>query len=133
MIEGFLRGMLGPLQPALDFVLNNPAIITLFLSIIILVYIAGRIQLHRIEGKTETLVVTLSKDILLTKENITPSGLYKRIYPEWSRQVVRWGLFIPSKHDFYPTYLKPDRVAEKMKFDAKWIENILTKKNIKNF
>ncbi|MBI9046475.1 MAG: hypothetical protein JEZ06_18435 [Anaerolineaceae bacterium] len=125
MIITFIRSFLGPLSPLLDFVIENPGIITGILLLIVLVYVAGRFQQFRISTNTESLVLEKSKQLLQDKPHITSSGIFKKIYPTWEEQVSSWAYFIPSKNDFYPMLIKPAAVAEKLPFNAEKVAEIL--------
>jgi len=131
MVEGLIRGMLGPsLEPLLDWVLNNQFIVALIMVVVIAIYAAGRMQLKTIRTKTEELVLELSAGYIKNKPHITSSGLYKKIYPAWAEKVSGWVKFIPHKHDLWPVLPKPENVAPKMGFDAKWIADALRANNV---
>lgn len=126
MVESLLRGMLGSsLSPLLDWVLENQFIVAIILGVVLAFYIAGRVQLSTIRKKTEEMVLEFSAGHIKSKPHITSSGLFKKIYPVWAKQVGDWAKFIPHKHDLWPVPIKPETVAAKMGFDAKWIADAL--------
>lgn len=131
MVEGLIRGLLGPsLAPLLDWVLENQFIVAIILAVVLALYIAGRVQLGTIRTKTEEMVLELSAGFIKSKPHITTRGLFKKIYPVWSEQVTGWAKFIPHKHDLWPVPIKPDTVAAKMGFDHKWIADALKANNV---
>ncbi|MDX9864583.1 MAG: hypothetical protein RBT34_07250 [Anaerolineaceae bacterium] len=126
MVQGLIRGMLGPaFAPLLDWMLENQLIVALVLGMILAFYIAGRVQLANIRKRTEAMVLELSEGFIKSKPHITSRGLFKKIYPVWSKQVEGWAKFIPHKHDLWPVPVKPDTVAAKMGFDHQWIVDTL--------
>ena len=131
MVEGLLRGMLGPsLAPLLDWVLENQFVVAMILGFVLALYIAGRVQLATIRKNTEALVLELSGGFIKSKPHITSSGLFKKIYPVWAKQVGDWAKFIPHKHDLWPVPIKPETVAAKMGFDHQWIIDVLKANHI---
>lgn len=131
MIEGIIRSLLGPsLTPVLDYLQNNPGIVAIFLFVLVAIYIAGRIQLGNIYAKTKEFVITRYKEEIQRRPNITPTGFFKVIYPEWEKQVKKWGWFIPHKLDLWPVPVNPETVKNKMTFDAKWVAEILKQNKI---
>ena len=92
MIEGFIRGLLGPsLVPVLDYIENHPTVIGLIFFILVAVYAAGRFQLHHILLKTQSFVLERSQEEMKRKKNISANSLYKIIYPDWAVEVKKWG------------------------------------------
>jgi hypothetical protein len=131
MIEGLLRGMLGPsLAPLLDWVLENQFVVAIILGVVLALYVAGRVQLSNIRKQTEDLVLELSEGFIKNKPHITSRGLFKKIYPVWSEKVKGWAKFIPHKHDLWPVPIKPETVAAKMGFDHQWIADALKANHI---
>lgn len=122
--------MLGPLSPLLDFIFENPRIVNSILVAIVLIYIAGRVQLKIIQQKSESLVVELGREITRKKPHITKSGLFKKIYPQWSDAIRGWAIFVPSKYDFYPVLVKPEIVKQKMDFSPDWMASVLNRHQI---
>lgn len=132
MILQFVRGMLGDLwRPVLDFMLANPSIVTGFLALWLAVFAAGRVQVRRVARKTEALVVKRGEDLVRDKPHITSRGLYKRIYPEWSRKVRGWAWFVPHRLDLWPVPVTPETVQNKFPFSPEWISGILRRHNIR--
>jgi hypothetical protein len=131
MVEGLIRGLLGPsLAPLLDWVLENQFIVAIILAVVLALYIAGRVQLSTIRKETEEMVLELSAGHIKNKPHITSRGLFKKIYPVWSEQVGSWAKFIPHKHDLWPVPIKPETVAAKMGFDHVWIADALKANNV---
>ena len=123
--------MLGPsLAPLLDWVLENQFVVAMILGVVLALYIAGRVQLATIRKNTEALVLELSAGFIKSKPHITSSGLFKKIYPVWAKQVGDWAKFIPHKHDLWPVPIKPETVAAKMGFDHQWIADALKANNV---
>ena len=131
MIQQFIRGMLGDLgRPLLDFVLGNPSIVTAFLAVWLVAFAAGRVQLRRIERKSEALVAEKAEQLVRDKPHITSRGLYKRIYPEWSAAVRHWAWFVPHRLDLWPVRATPEAVQQKFGFSAEWISDVLRRHDI---
>jgi len=132
MIESLIKGLLGPsLAPLFDYITTHPSIVAIVLSILVAVYVAGRIQLHNISIKTQGYVLARYKEEIQRKPNITPESLYKLIYPEWTSLIKKWGLFIPHRLDLWPIPATPDNVKNRIDFNSKWIANVLENKQIK--
>jgi len=126
MIQAFIRGLLGPsLAPLVDFINNNPYIIGLILFVFVALYAAGRIQLHNISVKTQTLVLERSKKEIQQKPNISADSLYKLIYPDWAAQINQWALFIPHRLDLWPVRVTPENAKVKLAFSPEWIVAVL--------
>lgn len=126
MIEVFIRGMLGPFVPVLDFIEQNPIAVALILAVWLSIYVAGRVQLSQIERRTAALVLERSRTELAARPNISAISLYKKIYPLWEAELKKWGFwFIPHRLDLWPVPVKPATVLQKMTFSPEWIEQLL--------
>lgn len=131
MFLEFIRSMLGSFgRPMLDFILNNPSFITGILAVWLSVFVAGRLQLRRIERKSVELVVEMGQELIAQKPHITARGLYKRIYPRWCEAVRGWAWFIPHRLDLWPVPVKPETVQQKLPFSSQWIAHVLRQHNI---
>lgn len=132
MIEALIRVMLGPFSPALDFIQQNPLAVAAILAAWLAVYLAGYVQLRRIRARTTEMVLEASRTILATRPNMSPAGLYKRIYPQWERQLSTWGYwFVPHRFDLWPVPARPRFVREKLNFSPEWITNVLNQNQIR--
>jgi hypothetical protein len=132
MILQFVRGMLGSLgRPVLDFLLDNPPIVTGFLGVWLASFAAGRIQLERIKRKTADLVAREAAGHVSRKPHITSRGLYNRIYPQWAEVVSRWAWFVPHRLDIWPVRATPEAVQEKFDFSPEWIFDVLRRHDIR--
>lgn len=126
MILQFIRGMLGDLgRPLLDFMLENPSIVTILLAGWLAFFAAGRAQLHRIRRRTEDLVIEEAAKLVREKPHITSRGLYKRIYPIWAQAVRHWAFFVPHRLDLWPVPVTPEAVQQKLPFSPEWISELL--------
>ncbi|MBC7263510.1 MAG: hypothetical protein H5T64_04030 [Chloroflexi bacterium] len=131
MIEVMIRSMLGASGgAALDWLRGHPEVTTVIFALLVIVYLLGRLQLYRIEQRTAQLVLEMSQEWLVKKPNITASGLYKRIYPRWSKSVGQWGLFIPHRLEIWPVPVRPETVQRKLGFSPQWIAALLTKHGV---
>jgi hypothetical protein len=130
MIIAIARSMLGPLAIILDYILENPVIASIILSIYLGIYIAGIYQLRNIINKTTQMVVELSQEELKKKPNISSGGLYKRIYPVWEKEVINWAWFVPHRLELWPIPVTPDALKQKISFTPQWIADILKQNNI---
>lgn len=131
MIEGIIRGMLGSWgSQLLDIILDHSVIVTGLLSIWLAVYIAGRVQLARIEQRTIAMVTSLSRQMIAQKPHITARGLYRRIYPRWKESVRQWGWFIPHRLDLWPVPVRAETVEKKIPFSAQWIAEVLAQHGV---
>lgn len=132
MMLQFIRGMLGNLgRPLLDFILENPSIVTGVLAVWMAAFAAGRIQLQRIERKSEELVAEKAGKLVREKPHITSRGLYKRIYPEWSEAVRDWAWFVPHRLDLWPVPATPEAIQDKFHFSPEWISDVLRRHSIR--
>jgi uncharacterized membrane protein (DUF106 family) len=87
MIEQIIRGILGPsLAPLLDFLQSHPEIVAIFVSVLVGLYIAGRVQLNNISNKTKEFVLSRYKETIQRRPKITAGGLYKLIYPNGKKK-----------------------------------------------
>lgn len=130
MILEFVKGMLGPLASVLEFLLDNPVFTTTILLVWLGIYLAGQVQLRKIEQKTRELTLQLSQEILAQQPQVTAKGLYKRIYPQWSKVVPGWGWFVPHRLDLWPVPVTAENVALKLSFSPEWIAEELHRHNI---
>ena len=131
MIESIIRGLLGPsLSPIVDFIKNNPSILAIILFIFIALYVAGRFQLHAINGKTRDFVMEHCQKEMELKPNISAEALFEAIYPEWAAEVSKWAWFIPHRLDFWPVRVTPDRAKEKLAFSPDWIADLFKANHI---
>jgi hypothetical protein len=128
----FLKSLLGNLgRPVLDFMLNNPSLVTAILAVWLSVFVAGRLQLWLIERKSVALIVEMGRELVASKPHITARGLYKRIYPRWSEAVQGWAWFVPHRLDLWPVPVRPDTVQQKLSFSPEWIAKVLRQHGIR--
>ena len=130
MIDAIVRSALGPLAIILDFIIENPLIASIILFVYLAIYMAGYFQLKNIEDKTTLMVIEISKQEIKRKPNITSSGLYKRIYPTWEKELKSWGFFVPHRLELWPVLVNPDVIKQKLSFNPQWISDVLKKNNI---
>lgn len=131
MIEYVIRSLLGPaLAQVLTFLQTHPEIVAIFVSILLILYIAGRMQLNNISKKTKEFVLGHYQDVIQRRPKITAGGLYKLIYPEWEKEVVTWAKFIPHRLDLWPVPVTASRVKEKMSFNVDWVKEVLKKNKL---
>ncbi|HEY89886.1 MAG TPA: hypothetical protein G4N98_09195 [Thermoflexia bacterium] len=130
MVEALVRGLLGPLSGLLDFILDNPILISGILAVWLGIFVAGKLQLQNIERKTVELVLGTSPSLIAAKPHITSRGLYKRIYPRWETSLRQWGWFIPHRMDLWPVPITPETVRQKLPFSYQWIAEILAQHGI---
>jgi hypothetical protein len=128
MIEVMVRSMLGKSGGALlDWLRSHTGVTTGLLGVLLVTYALGRFQLWRIEQRTAALVLEMSKEWLRQKPNITANGLYRRIYPRWSKAVGQWAWFIPHRWEIWPVPARAETVRLKMSFSPQWIAALLAK------
>ena len=130
LIVEVVKGMLGPLAPVLDFILDNPALTSIVFLLWFVIYVAGRMQLGKIEAKTRDLVLQISQAELAQNPQITAQLLYKIIYPRWSEALPQWGRFIPHRLDLWPVPVTAKNVTQKIPFSPEWIAGVLREQNI---
>jgi hypothetical protein len=82
--------------------------------------------MRRIKYNTVRMVVDKGGAIVAQKPHITPSGLYKRIYPIWSETVSDWAWFVPHSFGFWPEPVTPERVVELLPFTPEWVAEVLS-------
>jgi hypothetical protein len=131
MFLSFVRGMLGSLSPVLDFMIDHPVIVSGILAVWMGVFVAGRLQLWRIERKSEELVVEMGRELIAKKPHITARGLYRRIYPRWSELLRQWGWFVPHRLELWPVPVRPETVQQRLPFSPQWIAQVLRRHDIK--
>jgi hypothetical protein len=126
MVEPLLDLMQGSVGRGLvEFILAHPVLINTILGIWLVVFTAGRLQMRRIKYNTVRMVVNKGGAIVAQKPHITPSGLYKRIYPIWSETVSDWAWFVPHSFGFWPEPVTPERVAQLLPFTPEWVTEVL--------
>ena len=130
MVEALVRGLLGPLSGLLDFILDNPMLISGILVVWLGIFVAGRFQLQNIERKTVEMVLGISPSLIAAKPHITSRVLYKRIYPRWETSLRQWGWFIPHRTDLWPVPITPETVRQKFPFSHQWIAETLAQNGI---
>ncbi len=131
MFLEFIRSMLGNLgRPVLDFILNNPSLVTVILAVWLGVFVGGRLQLRHIERKSIELVLEMGRELIAKKPHITARGLYKRIYPRWCEAVREWAWFVPHRLDLWPVLVRPETVQQKLPFSPQWIAEVLRQHEI---
>jgi hypothetical protein len=127
MVEPLLDLMQGSVGRGLvEFILAHPVLINTILAIWLVVFTAGRLQMRRIKRNTVHMVVDKGGAIVAQKPHITPSGLYKRIYPIWSEMVSDWAWFVPHSFGFWPEPVTPERVVELLPFTPEWVAEVLS-------
>lgn len=130
LIVEFVKGMLGPLAPLLDFILDNPAITSVVLLAWFAVYVAGRAQLWKIEQRTRDLVLQISQEAIARDPQLTAELLYKDVYPRWYEALPAWGWFVPHRLDLWPAPVTAKNVAPKIAFSPEWIADALREQDI---
>jgi hypothetical protein len=131
MFLEFIRGMLGSLgRPVLDYMLDNPSVVTVVLTVWVGIFVAGRLQLRRIEQRSVELVVEMGRELIAREPHITARGLYKRIYPRWCEAVRGWAWFVPHRLDLWPVPVRPETVQQKLFFSPQWIADVLRRYGI---
>jgi hypothetical protein len=126
MVESFLDLMQGSVGRGLvEFILAHPVLINTILGIWLVVFTAGRLQMRRIKRNTVHMVVDKGSAIIAHKPHVTPTGLYKRIYPIWSKTVPGWAWFVPHKFGFWPEPVTPELVAQLLPFTPEWVAEVL--------
>jgi hypothetical protein len=132
MLLAFIRSMLGSLGgPVLDFMLDNPAPVTGLLAVWLGVFVAGRLQLRHIERKSVELVVEIGQELIAARPHITAKGLYRRIYPQWSQSLRKWGWFVPHRLDLWPVPVRPETIQQKLPFSPQWVAEVLRQQGIR--
>lgn len=132
MLLAFIRSMLGSLGgPVLDFMLDNPALVTGLLAVWLGVFVAGRLQLRRIERKSVELVVEIGQELIAARPHVTASELYRRIYPQWSQSLRKWGWFVPHRLDLWPVPVRPETIQQKLPFSPQWVAEVLRQQGIR--
>jgi hypothetical protein len=132
MIQSLVKGLLGPsLAPLYDYVTTHPGVIGIALFIFVAIYVAGRFQLHNISVQTQNFVIERYKEEIQRRPNITPTGFYTLIYPEWATSLRKWGWFIPHRLDLWPILVTPDNVKDRIAFSSKWVAEILEKNELR--
>jgi len=131
MIEYVIRSFLGPaLAQVLTFLQTHPEIVAIVVSIMLILYILGRMQLNNISKRTKEFVLGRYQDVIQRRPKITAGGLYKLIYPEWEKEVVKWAKFIPHKFDLWPMPVTAARAKEKLSFNVDWVKEVLKKNKL---
>jgi hypothetical protein len=131
MFLAFIRSMLGNLGgQVLDFMIAHPMLVTVTLTVWLGVFVAGRLQVRRIEQKSADLVVEMGRELIARKPHITARGLYKRIYPRWCAALRGWAWFVPHRLDLWPVLVKPETVQQKFLFSPQWIAEVLRRHGI---
>ncbi|MEA3308374.1 MAG: hypothetical protein U9Q70_02520 [Chloroflexota bacterium] len=130
MFEALVRGLLGPLSGLLDFILDNPTLISGILAVWLGIFVVGKLQLQNIERKTVEMVLEISPSLITAKPHITSRGIYKRIYPHWETSLRQWGWFIPHRLDLWPVPVTPETVRQKLPFSHKWIAETLAQNGV---
>jgi hypothetical protein len=131
MFMTWLRSMLGPFTIVLDYFSAHPGTLTLILGTWASVYFAGLMQLKYIESKTTSLVLENSRHMLTKDPNLTPTDLYKQIYPIWVAEMKNWRvLFIPHENDLWPVSVTKEHILTKLHFSPDWISKTLEKDGI---
>jgi hypothetical protein len=132
MLLAFIRSMLGSLGgPVLDFMLDNPALVTGLLAVWLGVFVAGRLQLRRIERKSVELVMEIGQELIAARPHVTASELHRRIYPQWSQSLRKWGWFVPHRLDLWPVPVRPETIQQKLPFSPQWVAEVLRQQGIR--
>ena len=128
MLIAFIRSMLGPFNAVLDYFAEHPSALLYILTAWAGLYLAGAVQLRRIETKTVTFLLGYSQSIGAQTAGLSASEIYKKFYPLWLEELDRWNYwFIPHKHDLWPVRITPDRVAAKIPLSPEWVVKTLKK------
>jgi hypothetical protein len=128
MFLSWIRSMLGPFTVVLDYFAANPDRLSILLALWALVYFTGLVQLKRIESKTVSLVLQLSRPLIEANPNFTSEDLYQHIYPIWIEELKNWKyLYIPHKHDLWPVSVSLEHIQAKILFSPEWISKTLAK------
>ncbi|MBE7556006.1 MAG: hypothetical protein HS126_33545 [Anaerolineales bacterium] len=126
MMELYLKSLLGGWGSAiLDFMLDQPSVVAGLLLVWFAIFVAGRLQLRRIEQKSAELVVTMARELLVTQPDLTPEGLYEQVYEPWRARVSQWALFIPHRLDLWPVPVTAKTVQQKLAFSPDWLVEVL--------
>jgi hypothetical protein len=126
MMEFYLKSLLGDWgSTVLDFMLNQPSVVAALLLVWFGIFVAGRLQLRRIEQKSADLVVTMARDLLVIQPHLTVQDLYEQVYEPWRARVSQWALFIPHRLDLWPVPVTAETVQQKLAFSLDWLAEVL--------
>jgi hypothetical protein len=127
-----LEWMLGTAGIAIvNWLLDNVAIVSVVLAGYLSVYFAGRLQMRHIVKRTETLVLEAAMEMTRKGKRINRSGLYKRLYPEWTESLRSWAWFIPHRLELLIVPVSVEAVLVKLPFSPEWIDKVLEKNQLR--
>jgi hypothetical protein len=128
MILEIIRSMLGPFNAVLDFFSAHPGYLMYLLTAWAGLYLAGTVQLRRIEARTIALLIRYSQSPGAQADRVSAVELYRQFYPVWRQELEQWNYwFIPHQNDLWPVRVSPERVAAKIPLSPDWLEKTLNK------
>jgi hypothetical protein len=105
--------------------LSRPSVVAALLLVWFGIFVAGRLQLRRIEQKSAELVITMARELLAAQPQLTVQGLYEQVYESWRAAVSHWALFIPHRLDLWPVPVTAETVQQKLPFSPDWLVEVL--------
>jgi hypothetical protein len=126
MVDAVLREMLGPFAFILDFILANPELVSGILAVWLAVYIAGRIQLWKIEQQLKLLILEEGQRTAAAgKKSISYHGVYKRVEKQFQEGLPFGMFFIPHRLDLWPVPPTYAHVTKRIPLSQELIEKVL--------
>lgn len=112
-------------RAAIQWMLANPSIVGVVLLVWMGMLFLGKVQLKRIESRTSSLVLEVSRQYLREDPLLRADQLYGRLYPQWSQMVRSSALFIPHRWELWPLPATPSIVRERIDFTPEWLSQYL--------
>lgn len=118
-------------RAVIRWALDNPYAVGGFLSLWMVLFLAGNWQLSRIKERTNKLVIDEAKRSLGETPGITVKQFYEKLKPSWDAMVKNSALFIPHRWELWPMPATPGIVEKRIDFTPAWLGEFLWLEEIK--
>lgn len=132
MFQEILYGLVGDWGEAgIKWMVANPAVVGAVLLVWMALLGAGKLQVRRIQGRTQSMVLDAANQRRGESKGVSAKQLHRRLYPEWSDMVRHSALFVPHRLEMWPVPATPDNVQHHVDFSPEWIYRFLTKQGFR--
>ncbi len=126
MFFQILRSLLGPFVVILDFLILNPEVLGIIISLYLITLGLGRLQLRRITTRTVELILEKCSAWLKETPTLTGKQLFERLYPIWVEELKNFKFpMIMNKHDLWPATVTPEHVLIKLPLSPEYLNQTL--------
>lgn len=118
-------------RAVIRWALDNPYPVGGFLTLWMMLFLAGNWQLSRIKERTKAISLKEARRLLEHEPDIRVKQFYDQLKPDWERMVRSSALFIPHRWELWPMPASPHRVEQRIDFTPEWLGEFLWLNEVK--